>query len=245
MGLQSFGTDLNTVVFGASGGIGAAFVAALASDEAVARVHAVSRTAPDGGGTVRGHACDPLDAVALERTAEAIGADGPVHLALVATGILHGEGIAPEKTWRHIEADAMTEVLRVNTVAPALVARFFLPRLAKGRKSAFAALSARVGSIGDNRLGGWVSYRASKAALNMVIRTLSVELARTNRDALLVGMHPGTVETALSAPFRGAVPDGKLFTPDRAVAGMLAALDRMDAEASGKIFDYAGERIPE
>lgn len=244
MGLQSFGTGLNVAVFGAGGGLGAAFVEALAADDSVAQVHAASRSAPAvTGPKMRPHTCDPLDETALERTVAAMTAGGPLHLALIATGILHGDGIAPEKTWRHAEADTMAQVLAINTIAPTLIAKHVLPALARDRKTCLAALSARVGSISDNRLGGWVSYRASKAALNMVIRTFSVELARTNRQALFIGLHPGTVETDLSQPFRGGVPEGKLFTPQRSVSGMLAVMDDADTTASGRIFDYAGDEI--
>lgn len=246
MGLHSFGQNINAVVFGASGGIGRAFVEALVQDAAVARVHAVSRGAVAAfSPKLRAHSCDPLNDADLAKTMAAIAEDGPLHLAIIALGILHGEGVAPEKTWRHIDAGAMARVLEVNTIAPALIAKHVLPVLAKDRKTCLAALSARVGSIGDNRLGGWVSYRASKAALNMVIRTLSIELARVNAQAFFVGLHPGTVETGLSAPFQGNVPDSKLFTPERSVSGMLTVLEGLEAGDSGKIFDYAGKIIPE
>lgn len=244
MALQGFGTDITAVVFGAGGGIGGAFVEALAGDGAVARVHAVSRRMPDlPPGKVRGHACDPLDDTALERTVAAVTAGGPIHLAIVATGILHGEGLAPEKTWRQVDAEAMARVLAVNTIAPTLIAKHVLPALAKDRRACLAALSARVGSIGDNRLGGWVSYRASKAALNMMIRTFSIELARVNPGAAFIGLHPGTVETGLSEPFRGGVPRSGLFTPERSVAGMLTVIDRAEPAMSGRIFDYAGKEV--
>ena len=108
----------------------------------------------------------------------------------------------------------MAHLYQINAIGPAMVAKHFLPLLSKRRKAVFAALSARVGSIGDNRLGGWHSYRASKAALNMLIKTMSIELARRNPDALIVGLHPGTVDTPLSEPFQRNVADGKLFTPE-------------------------------
>jgi len=245
MALQNFGTDINAVVFGAGGGLGGAFVDALAVDDAVARVHAVSRGVPGfSSPKVTGHACDPLDDAALAETVAAVTASGPIHLVIVATGILHGDGISPEKTWRQVDADAMARVLAINTVAPTLIAKHVLPALAKDRKSCLAALSARVGSIGDNRLGGWVSYRASKAALNMMIRTFSIELARVNAGAAFIGLHPGTVETGLSEPFRGGVPKGGLFTPERSVAGMLKVVDGIDPEMSGKILDYSGKEVP-
>lgn len=245
MGLENFGRDVSVAVFGAGGGIGQAFVRALAADDAVVRVHAITRD-PDGidwPEGVEAHACDALDEDSLAATAEAIAEPGPLHLCIVAAGMLHGEGIEPEKTWRHIDAAAMTEVLRVNTVLPALVAKHMLPLLATEPKSCFAALSARVGSIGDNRKGGWVSYRASKAALNMVVRTLSIELKRRNEAALMVGLHPGTVDTGLSEPFQSNVPDEQLFDAADSVDRMLAVLDDLEPSDSGHLYAYDGERI--
>lgn len=127
---------------------------------------------------------------------------------------------------------------------PALVAKHFLPLLARDRKSVFAALSARVGSISDNQLGGWHAYRASKAALNMLLRTFAIELARRNPRAVCVGLHPGTVDTGLSAPFQANVPEGKLFTPDFAAARLLEVVDRLKPDDSGHVFAWDGQLIP-
>jgi NAD(P)-dependent dehydrogenase (short-subunit alcohol dehydrogenase family) len=168
-----------------------------------------------------------------------------VHLVIVATGILHNDdGLRPEKTWRSLDARSFETAFRVNTIGPALVAKHFLPMLAKDRKSVFAALSARVGSIDDNRLGGWHAYRASKAALNMLIKTLSIELAARNATALCVGLHPGTVDTDLSKPFQTNVPAEKLFTPGRSASALLNVIDGLDAKDSGGVFAWDGTRIP-
>ncbi len=245
MELDSFGTNLNTAVFGASGGIGRAFVESLAGANAVGQVHAISRrpVQPSADKVIPSH-CDPLDEAQLARTVSEISANGPLDLVIIAIGILHeGGAIKPEKTWRQLDPQAMRRVYDINTVAPALIAKHVLPNLAKGRKSALAALSARVGSIDDNRLGGWASYRASKAALNMVIRTFSIELARTNPTALFIGLHPGTVDTALSEPFQTNVQEGKLFTPQYAANRMLEVLNKTDSKKSGKIFAYDGSLI--
>ena len=139
---------------------------------------------------------------------------------LIASGVLHdaAAGIAPEKSWRALDAAAMARVFAVNTIGPSLIAKHFLPLLARDRRVIFAALSARVGSISDNRAGGWHAYRASKAALNMMIKGLAIELARRNPAALCVGLHPGTVDSPLSAPFQRNVPAAELFTPARAAA---------------------------
>lgn len=238
MALQSFGSDLRVAIFGASGGIGGAFVSACMDDPAIAQVHTVSRGGGAEGHTA--HRCDVTDEDDIARVAEAI---GPVHLVIVAIGILHGDGIAPEKTWRHLDPAVMAHVLAINTIAPAIIAKQMLPKLETGRKTAFAALSARVGSISDNRLGGWISYRASKAALNMAIKTLSIELRRVNRDALIVGLHPGTVNTGLSEPFSNNVPEKQLFSPIDSATKLLAVLDALTPEQSGRVFAYDGMEI--
>ena len=164
---------------------------------------------------------------------------------IVTSGILHdGAALGPEKTWRHLDAEALGQVYRINTVGPALIGKHFLPLLAKDRKSLFAALSARVGSIGDNQLGGWHAYRASKAALNMILKNFAIELARKNPDAICIGLHPGTTDTNLSKPFQGHVPSDKLFTPDYAAGRLLTVIDTATTEDSGDVLAWDGETIP-
>ena len=164
---------------------------------------------------------------------------------IVASGLLHdGAALQPEKTWRSLTAEGLQRAFAINTIGPALVAKHFLPLLAQERKAVFAALSARVGSIEDNHLGGWHAYRASKAALNMLIRTLAIELARRNDHALCVGLHPGTVDTGLSKPFQGYVAKGKLFTPARAAGQLLDVLDGLSPGHTGGLFAWDGQRIP-
>lgn len=220
------------VVIGASGGIGAALADAL---EVGGRD--VVRLSRSGTGL------DLTDEASIAQAAGAVGEAGPVRLVIVATGALHGDGLRPERSWRDLDGEAMVEAFRVNAVGPALIAKHFLPLLAPGR-SVFAALSARVGSISDNRLGGWHAYRASKAALNMTLRNLAIELARRSPEAICVGLHPGTVDTALSAPFQRGVPDGKLFTPAYSAAQLLAVIDGLSPADSGGLFAWDGARIP-
>lgn len=244
--LPSFGEGVRVAVIGAGGGIGAAVVRALADDPSVASVHAFARSSP----VPAGPKIEPgyLDLLREESIAAAAGAlrGSGLHLVFVATGLLHDAalGIAPEKTWKAIDADAMNAVFALNATGPALVAKHFLPLLDRDRKSAFAAISARVGSIADNGLGGWYGYRASKAALNQLIRTFAVECARRNPHALCVGLHPGTVDTGLSRPFqRGVAPD-KLFTPDFSARAMLGVLNGLNAGDSGGFFAWDGKPIP-
>jgi hypothetical protein len=169
---------------------------------------------------------------------------GRRRLALVATGTLQPGGRAPEKSFRNLDVEALVEAFRVNAAGPALVARHVLPLLPRDGRSVFAALSARVGSIGDNRLGGWHAYRASKAALNMIVRTLAVELARTRPEAICVALHPGTVDTDLSRPFQKGVPEGRLLTPAQSAERLTAVLDGLTPGDSGGFFAWDGKPIP-
>ena len=156
--------------------------------------------------------------------------------------ITHRDGIGPEKSLRELDPEWMLENYRINAVGPALVAKHFLPLMPRNQRTVFAVLSARVGSISDNKLGGWYSYRASKAALNMLIRNLSIEWQRKSADAIIIGLHPGTVETGLSAPFKGN-PATERFTPAKAAEQLLNVLDRLNPAQSGQVFAFDGELI--
>ncbi|WP_363318951.1 SDR family NAD(P)-dependent oxidoreductase [Brevundimonas sp.] len=222
------------VVIGASGGIGAAVTAQLRASGRFEVVHALSR----------GTGLDLEDEATIAAAAGRV-ADGPIPtLIFVATGVLH-DGLTPERSYRSMTADHLLRDYRINAVGPALVARHFVPLFPRDRRAVFAALSARVGSIGDNRLGGWHAYRASKAALNMILRNLAVELARSHPQAVVAGLHPGTVQTDLSAPFQKGVPAGRLFTPDVSAARLLAVIDGLGPADSGGVFAWDGARIPE
>ena len=239
--LQSF-HSANVAVIGATGGIGAAFCRVLADDASVATLHALSRQATNNlpGAHVP---IDITDEESVERAARVCTQHAPLDLVIVASGILHRGGLQPEKSIKEINAENMVEVFRINTVGPTLVAKHFLPQMSQGRKSIFAALSARVGSIGDNRLGGWTSYRASKAALNMALKTMSIEHARRWPESVVVALHPGTVDTTLSQPFSKRVPEGKLFTPELSAERLLAVIDGVDASDSGGFFAWDGQPI--
>tara|TARA_R110000772_G_scaffold35991_33_gene86416 strand:- start:1190 stop:1894 length:705 start_codon:yes stop_codon:yes gene_type:complete len=164
-------------------------------------------------------------------------------MVFVATGLLHSDERGPEKSMQELDADWMLENYRINAIGPALIAKYFLPQMPKNEIIKFAVLSARVGSISDNRLGGWYGYRAAKAALNMMIRNLSIEWARKNKRSIIVALHPGTVDTGLSKPFQNNVPPGKLFDPERAAMQLLDVLDALKPSDSGKIFAWDGEEI--
>ena len=241
MSLVSLPDGYRAAVFGASGGIGAAFVDLLAADPRCAAVHAGSRRpAPHPSDKVSAFAFDLTEQQSIAYAAEQIGA---ADLVIVTTGILHGPALQPEKALRSIDADQMQQAFAINAAGPALIARHVLPKFSRERRAVFAALSAKVGSISDNRLGGWHSYRASKAALNQLIRTIAVELARTHPAGLCVALHPGTVDTALSRPFQAGVAPERLFTPEQAARQLLSVLDSLGPDSSGRLIGWDGQEI--
>ena len=212
------------LVIGASGGIGAALAAGL-------RARGVAVT-----GLSR---ADGLD---LAQPGVALAAlRGPFDLVIVATGVLAPPGGAPEKTLGAVTAAAMAQVMAVNAIGPALVLGALPRLLPKAFPSVVAVLSARVGSIGDNRLGGWHSYRASKAALNQIVRGAAVEYARSHPRACVVALHPGTVATPFAAAYAGRHPT---VTTDQAAANLLAVIDGLTAADTGRFLDWAGAEVP-
>jgi NAD(P)-dependent dehydrogenase (short-subunit alcohol dehydrogenase family) len=166
----------------------------------------------------------------------------PVRLVLDATGFLHGEGQQPERALRQLDPAHMARAFALNAIGPALLMKHFLPLLPRGERAIFATLSAKVGSIGDNALGGWISYRASKAALNQIVRTAAIELARTRPQAICVAVHPGTVATPLSQPF--ARTGLNVRAPEVAAAEILDALAGLTPADTGQFIDYRGGRLP-
>ncbi|NHN36955.1 SDR family NAD(P)-dependent oxidoreductase [Pseudomaricurvus alcaniphilus] len=231
-------------LIGASGGIGAALLARL-RDRDNTRVYAFSRSRLEPQpGNVSCHPIAITDEHSIRAAAAIASADGPLDLVIVATGILHSEGLKPEKSLRDIDLDNLTRVFTINSFAPALLLKHFLPAMQPQRGSVFAALSARVGSIGDNRLGGWYAYRASKAALNMLLKTASLEMQRLRRPVTVVGLHPGTVATDLSAPFQKNVAPEKLFSADFSAQRLLSVIDQLQPADSGKVFAWDGAEVP-
>ena len=229
-------------IFGSSGGIGAALVRALAEGDVEVLAGSRSGTSPALAG-VTPFAFDLTDEASIAAAVEPW-KDDPPDLVIVATGVLTlPDGTGPERSFKALDGDALVEMVRINTIGPALIAKHVLPLLPRDRRSVFAALSARVGSIGDNRLGGWHSYRASKAALNMLIRNFAIEMGRTHKQSVVVGLHPGTVDTPLSEPFQSGLPEGQLTDADEAAANLLAVIDSLGPDQSGDIFDWKGERI--
>lgn len=218
----------NALIIGSSGGIGSALAQALTDRN-------VSVT-----GLSRSH--DGLDVTDEASVEKALGAlAGPFDLVFVATGALEINGAEPEKTLRHVTGDAMIDQFKLNTVGPSLVLKHAMRLLPRKGRSVFAALSARVGSIGDNRLGGWYSYRTSKAALNQMIHGAAIELARTHKDLICVTLHPGTVETPFTEKYVGHNPS---VPATDAAENLLSVLDGLTPDDTGKFFDWQGKEVP-
>lgn len=241
---------IEAVIIGASGGIGQAMLRALLNNPAVEHIHAFSRKrsthlsqlAMKHNERLSLHSIDLGNEASIAAATSQLESVAP-NLVLVTSGLLYTETRMPEKSWRQLDGDYFHQQMQINALAPALLAKHLIPKMPKDRPALFAALSARVGSIGDNRLGGWYSYRASKAALNMLLKCTAIEAKRRWPQLVVTGLHPGTVDTSLSAPFQARVPEGKLFTPDYCAESLLKVLDGLTPEDSGQVFAWDGRPI--
>ena len=233
--LSHFPLSFNVAVIGASGGVGKALAEHLDAHSQVNKLYCFSRSSDE-------HIYLDLSYEgSIQQAANFV--DVPLHLVIVATGVLHSAEFMPEKSLRDLDAETMRKVFEVNTIGPALVAKYFIPLMAREGKGVFSALSARVGSVSDNRLGGWYSYRASKTALNMIIKNISIEAARKYKELAVIGLHPGTVDTGLSEPFQSNVSEGKLFSPESSARYLLDVVNLVQASDSGKVFAWDGQEI--
>jgi len=236
----------HVVVVGASGGIGHALSERVASTQAPVRLtrlvrdpsalHPLSLVSTD-------IACNIESEDAIAAAVAAIPPDPVPDRIWIATGWLHDQSRQPEKTYRQLDAEQLLHAYRINAIGPALLMKYLLPRLSRDRPARIGILSARVGSISDNRLGGWHSYRASKAALNMLIRNFAIELRLKRAPHLVIGLQPGTTDTRLSAPFRRGLRPGQLQSPAFTAAHLVDVLERVTLEDSGGLFDFLGERF--
>jgi NAD(P)-dependent dehydrogenase (short-subunit alcohol dehydrogenase family) len=234
---------LNIAVIGASGSLGDQFVKQLATKE-VNSIFAFSRSKTEfNNSKIKSYLIDIENEESIKSAANIASADAKLDIVIVATGMLHSENIQPEKSLRDLSQEKFQQLFNVNTIAPAIIAKHFLPKLNKDNKSIFAAISARVGSISDNYLGGWYAYRASKSALNMILKNAAIEINRSNKNAIIIGLHPGTVDSKLSKPFQSAVKKEKLFTAEYSVEKMLEVIENITPKDSGNIFDFKGVRI--
>ena len=230
--MQAWPDTYKALVFGASGALGQAFVQQLQADPRCAQVVAVSRQTWPG--------LDVLDEASIAACAQALAAQGPFHLVVDATGALMVNGRGPEKRLDELDAEQLLQAMHLNAVGPALLLKHFTPWLATGQRVVWAKLSARVGSIEDNRKGGWYGYRAAKAALNMLLQTSAIEIARRRPLAVVAALQPGTVRSALSQPFVGDDATDPTLSAQR----LLAVLDALEPTGRAQFVDHLGQHIP-
>ncbi|MGM0583845.1 MAG: SDR family NAD(P)-dependent oxidoreductase [Pseudomonadota bacterium] len=227
--MDSLGDGYRALVLGASGGVGSAVLARLREDPRCGEAIGLSRSR-DG--------LDVTHEPSLARLASEVG--GPVHLLFIATGALEIDGAGPEKAFRQVEPGPMAAQFALNALGPALALKHFGALLPRRERALVGVLSARVGSIGDNRLGGWMSYRASKAALNQILRCAAIELSRTHPKAALAALHPGTVRTPLT---EGRRPAKGVLEPEESAGRLLAVLDGLSPGESGCFRDWKGQPV--
>jgi NAD(P)-dependent dehydrogenase (short-subunit alcohol dehydrogenase family) len=228
-----FPQNFNALVVGTGGALGSAFVSYLQDETACGHVVGVSRSSENG--------FDLEDPGSIERIARRVREQGPYHLVIDATGALTIDGVGPEKSLSRMDADALHRSFSVNAIGPALLLRHLASSIASG-DAIYAKLSARVGSISDNQKGGWYGYRASKAALNMMLQTAAIELQRRNSSLRVVALQPGTVRSRLSEPFQAGVPT--LLEPSESVAGMMRSMMALATKSGAHFIDYQGREIP-
>jgi NAD(P)-dependent dehydrogenase (short-subunit alcohol dehydrogenase family) len=242
-------------IVGASQGIGLGFVRTLIADPETRHIFATYRdrnTASElvelGENPSNRLTCIPLDLTVesdIARATEQITAQATqLHLVMNCVGILHGENLQPEKSLRQVNAENLLHYFQVNSIGTILLAKHLQPLLNHSDRSIFASISAKVGSIGDNQLGGWYGYRASKAALNMFLKTIAIEYSRRNPNTIVAALHPGTTDTRLSKPFQRNVPPEKLFPVERTVKQLLQVLEQLTIKESGNFFSWDGSQIP-
>jgi NAD(P)-dependent dehydrogenase (short-subunit alcohol dehydrogenase family) len=229
--MRSLPEGYRALVVGATGAIGAALLQQLQADPRCAAVVGVSRQSSPG--------LDLLSEPSIQACAQALAGQGPFHLVLDATGALTVNGRGPEKRLDELDASHLLAALHLNAVGPGLLLKHFAPLLATGQRVIWGKLSARVGSIEDNRKGGWYGYRAAKAALNMLLQTSAIEIARRRPLAVVVALQPGTVQSGLSQPFVG----DDAMRPDEAARRLLAVLDGLQPTGRAQFVDHQGQAI--
>jgi NAD(P)-dependent dehydrogenase (short-subunit alcohol dehydrogenase family) len=237
--------DKRALVLGASGAIGDALVRLLIQDPSVSAVFAASRSGTSfTDPKVTNLLVDSEDEESLAHAAEICRQAGALDLIINAIGLLHdGETLKPERALRDIKGHNLARLFWVNSINPALMMKYFSPLMTKDRPAVLATLSARVGSIGDNKTGGWYGYRASKAALNQLIKTAAIELAVRRPNLICVGLHPGTVRSAMSEPFLAHYTKNEIFTPEVAAKALLEVIANLTPSQSGRVFAWDGQEI--
>lgn len=248
-------TDANVLIVGASQGIGLGFVQKFLQDDRIAKIYASYRQRESASEliTLESENAEKLTCLQIDITDESQISEAAqkirsevnkLNFVINCVGLLHDETIQPEKSLRQINPDNLLRYFQVNSIGSVLLAKHLLPLFRHQERSIFASISAKVGSIGDNQLGGWYGYRASKTALNMLMRTAAIEYKRSCPKALIVTLHPGTTDTRLSRPFQGNVAAEKLFSVERTVTQLLTVIEQLQEGDSGQFFSWDGSRLP-
>ena len=233
----------NIAIVGTNGSIGRAFLEYYLSDDNTDIIYSISRSKNNiEDKKIVNLNLNFSDKENYDKLKSSIPKDS-IDRVIIASGILHDGEMQPEKTISSLDIDNFQKVFNVNAFAPALLLKTFFPLIKRNSNALIGILSARVGSISDNRIGGWYAYRASKAALNMIIKTAAIELARKDKTARLIGLHPGTVDTNLSKPFQGGTPKEKIFTPRQSIDYLVNVIDDTRPQDTGKILDWQGKEI--
>ncbi len=242
MQLKSFEKPLKIVIIGSSGALGHSFVDLLSQYENVDEIIGFSRSENTiDNPKFKHHSIDVCDSDSIEQAANQLDS---FNLLIVSSGILHENNLLPEKRVNDLDKAQLMHYFEVNTIGPALIGKYFMPKMDHHGKSVMAFLSAKVGSISDNGLGGWYGYRASKAALNMIVRNFAIEVNRMHPDPIIVSLHPGTVDSYLSKPFQKGVASDHLFEPDFAAGKLIEVIEELSPSDSGKFLDYAKKELP-
>ena len=248
-------TTANALVVGATGSIGLEFVRQLLQDDRIAHLFVTYRSAQTASALFELAQqqpdrlyCTQMDLVEETQIEQGIAKiqqiSDRLHIVVNCVGLLHSDQQQPEKALRQLDADNLIRYFQVNSIGPVLLAKHLLPLLKHKDPSLLATISAKIGSIGDNRLGGWYGYRASKAALNMFLKTAAIEYSRRSPHTVIVMLHPGTTDTQLSQPFQRGVPPEKLFSPERTVSQLITVLEGVTLADSGDFFSWDGSRLP-
>ena len=247
--------SINALIVGASQGIGLGFAQQLLKYPNIDRIYGTYRSCKSASSLIalENSYPDKLCCLEMDITQESSVAEGiktisqevdRLHLVIYCVGVLHQGDLQPEKSLKQINADNLIYYFQVNSIGAVLLAKHIMPLLRHKQGSIFASISAKVGSIGDNRLGGWYGYRASKAALNMFLKTISIEYSRRCPKTIVVALHPGTTNTRLSQPFQKNVPQEKLFSVERTVSQLLSVMEGLDMSNSGQFFSWDGSNLP-